>query len=454
MTFRRACAGTSRCPGSTRTTRSSGTPRRPLTNYRDGSVAFEQLEVEFPVVWSLNATNIVAQKYFRGTLGTPERESSLRQVIDRVVDTITAVGRRAAATSSTTPRPRRSATSSSTSSSPSGPRSTGRCGSTSACRACRSRRARASSSPSTTRWTRSSTGTARRAIDLQGRLGRRASTCRSIRSSQGAPEGRRHGVRPGQLHARRRRVGRHDQVGRQDPARRQDGHPRRRPPRHRGVHLVQGDRGAQGARAARRRLRHGPRRRRLLLDPVPERQQLGAGHRRVHAGRASTTPTGTSRAVTTGEVRRDRPRPRPVAPDRRGGVGVRRPRPAVRHHDQPLAHRRRTPAASTARNPCSEYMHLDNSACNLARSTCSSSSTTTARSTSTGFKHAVEVVFTAQEILVGNADYPTETIAETTPALPPARPRLRQPRRAADGARACRTTPTRAGRGRRPSPRS
>ena len=43
--------------------------------------------------WSLNATNIVAQKYFRGTLGTPERESSLRQVVDRVVDTITAWGR-------------------------------------------------------------------------------------------------------------------------------------------------------------------------------------------------------------------------------------------------------------------------------------------------------------------------------------------------------------------------
>ena len=42
--------------------------------------------------WSLNATNIVAQKYFRGTLGTPERESSLRQVIDRVADTIPAWG--------------------------------------------------------------------------------------------------------------------------------------------------------------------------------------------------------------------------------------------------------------------------------------------------------------------------------------------------------------------------
>ncbi len=63
-----------------------------ITNFRDGSVAFEQLDVEFPTSWSLNATNIVAQKYFRGTLGTPERETSLKQVIDRVADTITTWG--------------------------------------------------------------------------------------------------------------------------------------------------------------------------------------------------------------------------------------------------------------------------------------------------------------------------------------------------------------------------
>ena len=65
-----------------------------LTNFRDGSVAFEQLGVEFPIDWSLNATNIVTQKYFRGTLGLPEREHSLRQVIDRVVDTVTEWGTR------------------------------------------------------------------------------------------------------------------------------------------------------------------------------------------------------------------------------------------------------------------------------------------------------------------------------------------------------------------------
>jgi ribonucleoside-diphosphate reductase alpha chain len=63
-----------------------------ISNFRDGSVAFEQIGVEFPVGWSLNATNIVAQKYFRGTLGTQERETSLRQVVDRVADTISQWG--------------------------------------------------------------------------------------------------------------------------------------------------------------------------------------------------------------------------------------------------------------------------------------------------------------------------------------------------------------------------
>ncbi len=63
-----------------------------ISNWKTGEVAFEQLGVEFPVGWSLNATNIVAQKYFRGTVGTAEREWSLKQVADRVVDTITAWG--------------------------------------------------------------------------------------------------------------------------------------------------------------------------------------------------------------------------------------------------------------------------------------------------------------------------------------------------------------------------
>ena len=59
-----------------------------ITDYRTGAVAFEQLGVEVPSTWSLNATNILAQKYFRGTPGTAEREVSLKQVVDRIVDTV------------------------------------------------------------------------------------------------------------------------------------------------------------------------------------------------------------------------------------------------------------------------------------------------------------------------------------------------------------------------------
>ncbi len=64
-----------------------------IQNWRDGSISFEQRGVEFPASWSMNATTIVAQKYFRGTLGTPQRERSVRQMIDRVADTITRWGR-------------------------------------------------------------------------------------------------------------------------------------------------------------------------------------------------------------------------------------------------------------------------------------------------------------------------------------------------------------------------
>jgi ribonucleoside-diphosphate reductase alpha chain len=56
-------------------------------------VAFEQEGVEFPKSWSQNATNIVAQKYFRGQIGSPERENSVKQMIGRVAGTITGWGR-------------------------------------------------------------------------------------------------------------------------------------------------------------------------------------------------------------------------------------------------------------------------------------------------------------------------------------------------------------------------
>ncbi|MFG1886048.1 vitamin B12-dependent ribonucleotide reductase [Micromonospora sp. NPDC049102] len=63
-----------------------------MTNWRDGSINFEQRGVEFPESWSVNAANIVTTKYFRGAVGTPEREWSLKQLIDRVVTTYRTAG--------------------------------------------------------------------------------------------------------------------------------------------------------------------------------------------------------------------------------------------------------------------------------------------------------------------------------------------------------------------------
>ncbi|MGQ9657637.1 MAG: vitamin B12-dependent ribonucleotide reductase [Fimbriimonadales bacterium] len=57
-----------------------------------GRVVFEQHDVEVPAFWSQLATNVVVSKYFRGQMGTPERETSVRQLIGRVVDTLTAWG--------------------------------------------------------------------------------------------------------------------------------------------------------------------------------------------------------------------------------------------------------------------------------------------------------------------------------------------------------------------------
>ncbi|UCM90858.1 vitamin B12-dependent ribonucleotide reductase [Streptomyces marincola] len=63
-----------------------------MTNWRDGSVNFEQRGVEFPAFWSVNAVNIVTSKYFRGAVGTPQRETGLKQLIDRVVKTYRGAG--------------------------------------------------------------------------------------------------------------------------------------------------------------------------------------------------------------------------------------------------------------------------------------------------------------------------------------------------------------------------
>ena len=63
-------------------------------NWKTGETVFEQSGVEFPDFWSANASTIVTTKYFRGAVGSPERETSLRQLIDRVVGTYVRAGER------------------------------------------------------------------------------------------------------------------------------------------------------------------------------------------------------------------------------------------------------------------------------------------------------------------------------------------------------------------------
>jgi len=68
--------------------------RTALIGNDKGNVIFEQRDVEVPVDWSQTATNIVASKYFHGKLGSPERESSVADLVERVVDTIAGWGKK------------------------------------------------------------------------------------------------------------------------------------------------------------------------------------------------------------------------------------------------------------------------------------------------------------------------------------------------------------------------
>ena len=88
-----------------------------------------------------------------------------------------------------------------------------------------------------------------------------------------------------------------------------------------------------------------------------------------------------------------------------------------------------------ASNPCSEYMSIDDSACNLASLNLMKFRREDGELDVEAFEHAVDVVFLAQEIVVGYSSYPTPEIEQQREGVPPARPRLREPRRAADGAR-------------------
>ena len=328
---------------------------------RDGP-AFEQRGVEFPKFWSQTATNIVAQKYFRGRLSSPERESSVKQMIGRVVDTVVAWGKRGRLL-----RRRRGG---------------------------RDVRGRAEGDPRQPVRLVQQPGLVQRRLRgdaavlgllhpldrrLDGRdprldpprgrhlprrlrLGRQPLAAALVEGA--ALEGRLR-LRSGLLHARRRRVRRHDQVGRQDAARGEDGRPRRRPSRHRGVHLVQGQGGAQGARprgrpaTTCRSTRPTGRRSSTRTRTTPSASATRSWRPPTRARSSTSPPAPTAPSLETVDAR---DLLRQIA---RGGVGVRRSGRAVRHDDQRVAHAARTRAASTRRT--------------RARSTCRS---TTRRATS------------------------------------------------------------------------
>ena len=106
-------SGCGRPRASTRTTRSTWERRDVvMTNWRDGSINFEQRGVEFPDFWSVNAANIVTTKYFRGAVGTAAaRVVACKQLIDRVVDDLPRGRRGARLLRHARPTPRSSTTS-------------------------------------------------------------------------------------------------------------------------------------------------------------------------------------------------------------------------------------------------------------------------------------------------------------------------------------------------------
>ena len=239
---------------------------------------------------------------------------------------------------------------------------------------------------------------------------------------------------PGLVHARRRRVRRDDQVRRQDPPRGEDGRARRRPSGHPRVRLVQGARGGEGARARGGRLRHVARLARLVVDPVPEREQLGPRLRLVHGGgrkRRGLEPDRPRRRLG----RRDDQGARPAAPDRRRGLALRRSGRAVRHDDQLVAHapehgphQRLEPVLG---------VHVDRRLGLQPRLAQPDEVPPRGRRArrrgvrARGRRRLPRAGDPRRQLVLPDAGDRAER-----EGLPPARPRLREPRRAADGARA------------------
>jgi hypothetical protein len=165
----------------------------------------------------------------------------------------------------------------------------------------------------------------------------------------------------------------------------------------------------------------------------PELQQLGARHRRVPARGRERRRLGPDRRKTARSPRRSRPRS--VGEDRPCRLGLRRSGHPVQHHHQRLAH---LPGGGEIRasNPCSEYMFLDDTACNLASlNLLQFRDRATRKFDIARYEHGVRLWTMVLEISVLMAQFPSKQIARTVLRVPHPRPRLRQYRRPADDLR-------------------
>ena len=404
-----------------------------ITNWKDGAVAFEQLGVEFPVSWSVNATNIVVPEVLpghpghagAGVVAAPGHRPGGRH--DHHVGPRGRLLRRRRGGPGVHRRaelhPR----------DPAGRLQQPGVVQHRRRRACRSRRRPASSSPSTTRWTRSSTGTGRRASSSRAAPAR-ASTCRgsapATSCSRAAARPRARSASCAAPTPRRARSSRAARPG--------------GPPRwSSSTSTTRTSRSSSGARSRRSA------RRASCVTTASTWTSTASDSFSIQYQNANNSVRVTDEfmqavaedadwglvAVTTGEVLRTDQGPRPVAPDRPGGVGVRRPRPAVRHHDQPLAHgphdrsdQRQQPVLGVhAPRQLGVQPGLDQPAPLPRRR---------------GQLRRRGVPPHRRDHLHGAGDprrpgrLPDAADRRDEPRLPPARHRLRQPRRDADGARA------------------
>ena len=256
--------------------------RTALIGNEKGQVIFRQENVEVPKSWSQTATNIVASKYFHGKPNTPERETSVRQLIGRVVDTIVRWGDEggyfATAESKNVFRDELThllVEQKMAFNSPVwfnvGVQAKPQC---SAC---------------FINSVQDNMDSIMNLAKTEGMLFKWGSgtgtNFSSLRGSQRNAFGRRHRFGAGELHEGLRRVCRRDQERRQDAPRREDGDPECRSPGHQGIHRKQDEGGAQGARPDRAGIQLCDRWRSVFLRFLPECEPFRARDGRIHARR-------------------------------------------------------------------------------------------------------------------------------------------------------------------------